>query len=244
LPSRHDLIASEPLGCARDRRSERGDLPTGHPPRSLRWLIAFLRFFFRHLYTTWAWAYDAVAWTTSMGQWSDWVAASIEALPDGRVLELGHGPGHLLLTLSRQDRQVYGLDPSPQMGRIAQARLARGGYPSAVVRARAQRLPFPPQSFDGLVSTFPSEFIVDPETLAEMSRVLRPSGRLIVVPLARITGRALPDRVAGWLYRITLQSGDLPQEWLNRFERAGFEPQIERVALPRAEVIRVRAAKR
>jgi SAM-dependent methyltransferase len=57
-----------------------------------------------------------------------------------------------------------------------------GLAPFRACRAKAQALPFPDASFDSLVSTFPSEYIADPETLAELSRVLRPGGRLVIVP--------------------------------------------------------------
>src|SRR5204863_271960 len=41
-------------------------------------------------------------------------------------------------------------------------------------------------SFDTVVSTFPSEFIYDPDTIAEVERVLRPAGRLIVIEGANL----------------------------------------------------------
>src|SRR6202011_2978379 len=41
-------------------------------------------------------------------------------------------------------------------------------------------------SFDAVVSTFPSEYIYDPLTIAEVERVLRPGGRLVIVEGANL----------------------------------------------------------
>ena len=41
-------------------------------------------------------------------------------------------------------------------------------------------------SFDTVISTFPSEYIYDPDTIAEVVRVLRPGGRFIVVEGANL----------------------------------------------------------
>jgi SAM-dependent methyltransferase len=68
---------------------------------------------------------------------------------------------------------------------LRQARLkARrlGLPPFRACRAQAQSLPFPDASFDSLVSTFPSEYIAEDEALVELARVLKPGGRLVIVP--------------------------------------------------------------
>src|SRR5437667_8865497 len=60
------------------------------------------------------------------------------------------------------------------------------GEKNWVLQGSAQRLPFTSASFDTVVSTFPSEYIYDPDTIAEVERVLRPGGRLIVVEGANL----------------------------------------------------------
>lgn len=202
-------------------------------------MARFLRFFFRHLYTDLAWAYDFVAWTTSMGQWRTWQRAALEALGADPVLELGHGPGHLLADLAAAGRRAVGIDPSAQMNRLARRRA--GG--ATVLRARAEALPFSDATFGTIVSTFPSEYILSPETLQEAWRVLRPGGRLVVVPAAEITGRAPYDRLAGWLYRVTGQSGPPDPSWRLALEQVGFTARLELVQQPRARVQRLVAEK-
>jgi ubiquinone/menaquinone biosynthesis C-methylase UbiE len=157
-----------------------------------------------------AWTYDLVAWLVSFGQWKAWGRAAIPHLQGRCVLELAHGPGHLLVAMSRAGFSPVGLDLSPQMGRLANRRLSRTGIGMPVlVRARAQALPFRAGSFDSVVSTFPTEFIFDPATLKEMSRVMGQGGRAVVV--AGVTFNAsLPARLLKWLYAVTYQQEPPP----------------------------------
>ena len=60
--------------------------------RLLGW---FLRFFFHLLYHQFAWTYDWVAAGVSLGRWNEWVRSILPYMQEGRILELGHGPGHL-----------------------------------------------------------------------------------------------------------------------------------------------------
>jgi ubiquinone/menaquinone biosynthesis C-methylase UbiE len=156
---------------------------------------------FRLLYHELAWAYDLVAWLVSLGRWQAWVQTALPHVVGERVLELGHGPGHLLIALAEREYQTIGLDPSPQMTRIAHRRLRRAGFAANLIRCYAQTLPFPPHTFDSLVCTFPTPFIFEAETLAEVARVLRPQGRLVVVLGARLSGRDPLSRVALFRHR-------------------------------------------
>jgi ubiquinone/menaquinone biosynthesis C-methylase UbiE len=207
------------------------------------WLAHLLRFFFKHLYTTFAWAYDLVAWTTSMGQWRVWQSAADTDHLGGPILELGQGPGHLLLDFRRKGYDAVAIDVSKQMTRIAARRLRRQGFQPAILRARAQCIPLPPDTFAHVVATFPSAYILEKETLDEIRRVLQPGGELIVIVVGRITGRSIQDRLADWLYRVTGQAGDPGDQWKEPLEEMGFIPKLERVRLPRADVLRFRAKK-
>ncbi len=168
--------------------------------------------FFHLLYGPLARTYDLVAWLASMGQWNAWVATALGELEGPRVLELGHGPGHLQARMAQRGWKAVGVDPSPQMGRLARRRLRQGGLPARLVRARAQALPFRDAAFNEVVATFPTEYILDRRTHDEVIRVLRPGGRIVVVAAARFTGRDPLSRFLEWLYRITGQREPLPGE--------------------------------
>src|SRR5690349_17890774 len=137
----------------------------------------FMRVFFYLLYHPFAFLYDLVAATVSFGRWKDWVMSILPFLHGTRILELGHGPGHLQHILVNRGLSSFGLDESPQMGRLAQRKL---GSDSRLSRGLAQSLPFTDHSFDTIVSTFPTDYIFHQQTLSEVHRCLSGGGRLIV----------------------------------------------------------------
>ena len=218
--------------------------------RRLWW--AFLRLFFRLLYNELAWTYDLVAWVVSLGQWNAWGRVAIPHLRGEWVLELAHGPGHLLVAMARQGLAPVGLDRSSHMGRLARRRLRKHGLAVPLVKARAQALPFRDGCFDSAVATFPADFIIDSVTLRETARVLhspelaqgRSGGRLVVVAWARLTGRDPLSRLIGWLYRVTGQAEPLPAEGEAVVVEAGFTPHTTWERVGRSEVMLVTADRR
>jgi len=192
---------------------------------------------FRLLYHELACSYDLVAWLVSFGQWRAWGRTALPHLAGGRVLELGHGPGHLLVALAAAGLRPVGLDASPQMGRLARRRLRRAGLGQSLARGQAQRLPFATHSFDGVVATFPTVYIASAATLAEVARVLRPGGRLVVVLGARLSGRDPLSRFVEWLYLITGQREAVDAAaWEAPFAAAGFDVRPLQVAMKRSQV--------
>ncbi len=197
-------------------------------------LQRFLRFFFHLLYHSLAWAYDLVAAVVSLGRWNRWTHTALDYLEGRRILEMGYGTGHLMQTLLRRGYDAAGLDESRQMAIIAGRRLRRSlgkdaGLP--LVRAVGAAIPFPPETFDTVVATFPAPYIGAPETLAEIQRVLRPGGRLVIVLAAYHTGRSLLERAQAWVFRVTGESPrfdpTLRERLLALFEHSGLKPQIE-----------------
>ncbi len=206
-----------------------------------------LRFFFYHFYHAFAWTYDFVAAIVSVGRWNDWVRTVIPYLKGQRILEIGYGPGHLQVALRQKGLIAFGLDESRQMGRLALARLKRTGLPAALSRGYAQNLPFGPDCFDCVMATFPSEYIYDPQTLAEAWRVLRPGGRMVVVPMASMGSKKLPDRAASWLFRVTQQHVDLTESLREKikahFTEAGFTVSLNQVEIRQSVALVIVAEK-
>lgn len=164
----------------------------------------FVRWGFARFYREFAFSYDTVALAVSGGRWFEWGRAVLPHLA-GDALELGCGTGHLQARLVAAGRPAIGVDASPQMLAIARARLKRLGVRPRLARAQAQALPFPTGAFDTVAATFPSEYIVDPATLREIARVLRPGGRLVVALAASFGADGAYQRLVGLLYRATLQ---------------------------------------
>jgi len=112
--------------------------------------------------------------------------------PDGTALDVGSGPGNVTASLARAAGPgglALGVDISEPM--LARAVRAESGPQVGFIRADAQRLPLRDNTVDAVVSLAVLQLIPDPAAaLAEMSRVLRPGGRLaIMVPTAGSTAR-------------------------------------------------------
>jgi ubiquinone/menaquinone biosynthesis C-methylase UbiE len=170
-----------------------------------------IAFGFRLLYNELACLYDPVSWVVSLGRWRTWQRSIRPYLPsEGRVLEVGFGPGHLLVDLAKAGYRPVGLDLSAAMLRLARRRVRRLEFAVPLCRGRAEMLPFAAGAFDAVILTFPTPFVYDPAWLRQLSRVLKPSGQVIVVEIASFDRDTLPSRLLEWLYRITGERGSVP----------------------------------
>ena len=97
-----------------------------------------------------------------------------------RILDVGCGTGELLARLAAKHpaAQLAGLDPVAEMLEVARQKL-RPGVDLRV--GWANELPWPDESFDLVVSCNMFHYITHPvEAVAEMDRVLRPGGRIVI----------------------------------------------------------------
>lgn len=184
-----------------------------------------------------AWSYDWVASIVSLGRWYEWTEKTLAFLNGSKILELGHGTGHLITRLMQSGKQAVGIDISPYMGNIAAARLKKGQLPVQLANSQAQHLPFATESFDQVVTTFPTDYILEEETLGEIFRVLKPGGTAVILPVAWITGKGLTDRMASWLFRFTGQSPQWDNRALDPAINAGFDVATKRIYLKSSEVL-------
>jgi ubiquinone/menaquinone biosynthesis C-methylase UbiE len=118
----------------------------------------------------------------------------------GVVLEVGVGSGLNLPLYAGAVNRVIALDPSPALLGLARQRVQEAAIPVSLVRASAERMPFPEAVFDTLVMTWTLCSISDPRSaLIEMRRVLKPDGRLLFVE----HGLSPDAGVARWQRRLT-----------------------------------------
>lgn len=208
-----------------------------------------IRFGFRLLYNEFAFTYDTVSKVVSLGAWQCWQRSALKHLtiePGDPVLEIAHGTGDLQLDLNDAGFRVHGHDLSPHMGRIAGDKLRKKRLPARLSRSVAQNLPYASERFAAVVSTFPADFILAPETLRETRRVLRPGGQFIIVPNGVLTGGGVVEESLEWLYRITGQRETDGKQFdiIGYFEPYGFTAEVHQETCPNSVAMVIVATKK
>ncbi|MDQ2904659.1 MAG: methyltransferase domain-containing protein [Chloroflexota bacterium] len=123
-----------------------------------------------------------------------------------QVLDVGCGTGTLVLEVARHvgpAGRVAGIDPGTQQIARARAKAARRHVPIEFQTGVIEQLPFPDQTFDVVLSTLMMHHLPAPlkrQGLAEIARVLKPGGRLVIAdfkPKEERQGRAVRFHAGG-----------------------------------------------
>ncbi|SMO67089.1 class I SAM-dependent methyltransferase [Paracoccus laeviglucosivorans] len=133
------------------------------------------------------WDASAEAWIADMGDSGDFSRRHVLDRPMlarvgqvGTALDVGCGEGRFCRMLAARGIRTTGIDPTQRLIQTARERHPEGRY----LEARAEALPFDDASFDLVVSYLTLIDIDDSDAaIAEMARVLRPGGRLLVANL-------------------------------------------------------------
>jgi len=140
--------------------------------------------------------YDLLNDVLSLGQdrlWRRVVAAAVGAGPGDTVLDVAAGTGTSSRTFAAPGARCVACDFSLGMLSVGKHRAARRPpSPVSFVAADALCLPFPDSIFDAVTISFGLRNLADPGAgLAEMLRVTRPGGRLVVCEFGHLPGRRL-----------------------------------------------------
>jgi demethylmenaquinone methyltransferase/2-methoxy-6-polyprenyl-1,4-benzoquinol methylase len=144
-------------------------------------------------------------------------AASLARLgPGNRALDACCGTGDLALELKRRvgpNGRVIGLDFSEPMLDEARAKSARLGVEVEYVQGNALELPFEDGAFDAVTVGFGVRNLADLEGgLAELARVVRPRGRLVVLEITSPRRPPLSWFYAVWFDRLVPLLGALASD--------------------------------
>jgi len=147
----------------------------------------------------WAPYYDLVTNFITLGQAPRLRKMTVDQAlikPGDSVLDVGCGTGEvtLLAKTRAQNGNVYGIDPAPEMIAVARKKAARKGldvdYRVGVIEA----LPFLDSSIDVVTSSLMMHHLPEDlkvRGLAEINRVLKPDGRMLIADFERPTGSFL-----------------------------------------------------
>lgn len=165
--------------------------------------------------------YDLMNDLMSAGLHRAWKAFAVTqaAIRKGfRVLDIAGGTGDLALSFARQagdTGQVWLTDINESMLRLGRDKLLNQGHLVPVVTCDAEQLPFPDNYFDRVSVSFGLRNMTHKEVaLREMSRVLKPGGKLLILEFSRVWKplQGLYDRysfsVLPWLGRHVAQDAD------------------------------------
>jgi demethylmenaquinone methyltransferase/2-methoxy-6-polyprenyl-1,4-benzoquinol methylase len=127
--------------------------------------------------------YDRLAEVLSFGQNGKWrraLVSHVVRFKPRRILDVATGTAGVAIALAHAtDAEIVGVDISEPMLERGRKRVYDAGLDQRIrlQHARAEQLPFPAASFDAVSFTYLLRYVADPTaTLAELARVLRPSG--------------------------------------------------------------------
>jgi len=176
------------------------------------------------------------------GRWRRFMVSKVNAAPGSLVLDVAAGTGLVSRELAARKRlRVVSFDATEPMLRsgLPANELAGLGAQITPVLGRAERLPFPDETFDALTFTYLFRYVDDPAAaMRELARVVRPGGTIATLefhvpeqPLLRAgwyayTRGALPviGSMAGRAWR---ETGRFLGPSISRFdERAPLPEQV------------------
>jgi demethylmenaquinone methyltransferase / 2-methoxy-6-polyprenyl-1,4-benzoquinol methylase len=146
-------------------------------------------------------------------QWRQRAVDRAQVGPGSDALDVCCGTGDLALELRRRigpDGRVVGCDFSEPMLELARRKSGDEGLPVEFGWADALDLPYGDRSFDAVTIGFGARNLADLERgLAEMARVLRPGGRLVILEITRPQREPLSAFYSLWFDRVVPVIGTL-----------------------------------
>ncbi len=115
----------------------------------------------------------------------DAVGCALAGRPLGRLVDIGTGTGRMIELFGESAESVLGIDRSPEMLRVARAKLADAGFGVELRQADMYTLPVAAASADTVILHQVLHYAQQPAAVvAEAARILAPKGRLLVVDFA------------------------------------------------------------
>jgi SAM-dependent methyltransferase len=156
----------------------------------------------------------------------DWLTAALQLGPDRHVIDLGAGTGKFTRLLAATGARVTAVEPVEAM----RAELAKTLPDVTVLAGTAEAIPLPDASLDAVVCAQAFHWFATPAAVAEIRRVLKPGGELVMVWNVRDES---VDWVAALTDIMTPHEGDAPRfykgDWRRVFPADGMGALSEQV---------------
>ncbi len=187
-------------------------------------------------------AYDAMA----HGEVDNAFVERVLALgaKDGHFLDVGTGPAQIPILLAQRcpDIRITAIDLSKEMLNIAKRHVAAAELAARITleHVDAKALPYPDNTFDGLISNSIVHHIHDSlRALQEMSRVVKPGGLVLIRDLVR---PETPEEAQAFVDKYAAEDTPYQQKlyydsFLAAFTIAEVNEMLEEMDLPRAVVV-------
>ena len=202
--------------------------------------------------------YDLMNDLMSLGLHRAWKAFAITlsgVRAGDRVLDVAAGSGDLSKAFARRvgpTGQVWATDINGSMLAVGRDRLADAGLTCPAVQCDAEKLPFPDAYFDCASVAFGLRNMTHKEAaLAEMTRVLKPGGRLLVLEFSKVCKPLEKPydlysfKVLPWLGEKVARDGDayryLAESIRMHPDQETLKTMMERVGLERVEYFNLSA---
>lgn len=165
---------------------------------------------------------------TDMAEFRSLAARLARELESGsRILEVAPGPGYLSIELAKLGRyQITGLDVSNTFVKIATENAHKGSLKINFQQGNASAMPFDNSTFDFIVCRAAFKNFSQPvEALNEMSRVLAPNGRALIIDLRKDASMSdvnayIKDVGLNWMnsliYKMTFRYMLIPRAYSNQ----------------------------
>jgi len=152
--------------------------------------------------------------------WKMWLKKVVPFIEGSKVLEVSFGTGYLMTQYVKRF-DTYGIDINDEMIQITAKKIKKEASSASISKGNVENMPYANNTFDTVINTMAFTGYPDGEkALAEMKRVLRKNGKLLLMDFDYPADR----NIIGYsLVKLGEMYGDIMKDLKGYLERSGLE---------------------